>query len=105
MKRIAFAVAFSLLLCASGTAAPQTIRVDYYHTGNAREQWFSLDRIVLEPLEWPGNPHHAIDGSQLGTNRKRTRLSRTKSSEQWRLIAYSWGANDETDRPMKNAVK
>jgi len=66
MKRIASAVALLLLLCASGTAAPRTIRVDYYHTGNAREQWFSLDRIVLEPLEWPGNPHHAIDGSQLG---------------------------------------
>jgi hypothetical protein len=25
----------------------------------------------------------------------------TKSSGQWRIIAYGWGANDETDWPMK----
>ena len=42
------------------------MRVDYYHTGNSHDQWFSLDRVVLEPLEWPGNPAKAIDGSGLG---------------------------------------
>jgi hypothetical protein len=29
----------------------------------------------------------------------------TKSSGQWRIIAYGWGANDETDWPMKDAGK
>ncbi len=47
-------------------AAPRTLRVDYYHTGNSHEGWFSLDRVVLEPLEWPGNPNKAVDDSQLG---------------------------------------
>ncbi len=42
------------------------MRVDYYHTGNSHAEWFSLDRIVLEPLEWPGNLNKAIDESQLG---------------------------------------
>lgn len=42
------------------------MRVDYYHTGNSREEWFSLDRVVVEPLEWPGNLSKAIDESQLG---------------------------------------
>lgn len=42
------------------------MRVDYYHTGNAHEEWFSLDRVVVEPLEWPGNPGKAIDDSGLG---------------------------------------
>ena len=42
------------------------MRVDYYHTGNDKEQWFSLDRVVVEPLAWPGNPEKAIDRSQLG---------------------------------------
>jgi len=45
------------------------MRVDYYHTGNSHEEWFSLDRIVLEPLEWPGNLNKAIDESQLGEYR------------------------------------
>jgi len=47
-------------------AAPHTMRVDYFHTGNASEERFSLDRVVLEPLEWPGNPARAIDDTNLG---------------------------------------
>ena len=42
------------------------MRVDYYHAGNSKQEWFSLDRTVLEPLEWPGNPAKAIDDSGLG---------------------------------------
>jgi len=66
MKRVATAVICSLLFCAFSAAAPRTLRVDYYHTGNAHEEWFSLDRVVREPLDWPGNPHHAIDETNLG---------------------------------------
>jgi hypothetical protein len=70
MKRTLGVVVASLLLCLSGFAAsfstPRTLRVDYYHTGNSHEEWFSLDRVVLEPLEWPGNLNKTIDESQLG---------------------------------------
>jgi hypothetical protein len=45
------------------------LRIDYYHTGNSHEEWFSLDRVVLEPLEWPGNLNKTIDESQLGDYR------------------------------------
>jgi IgA Peptidase M64/Peptidase M64 N-terminus len=63
-----------LLLCLScfstlgfaETAAPRTLRVDYYHTGNSHDEWFSLDRMVLEPLAWPGSPNKEIDDSGLG---------------------------------------
>ncbi len=48
------------------TGAPRTMRVDYFHTGTATEERFSLDRVVLEPLEWPGNPAQAIDDTNLG---------------------------------------
>jgi len=50
-------------------AAPRTLRVDYFHTGNSHEQWFSLDRTVLEPLEWPGNLNKSVDESGLGSYR------------------------------------
>jgi hypothetical protein len=46
--------------------AVPTIRVDYYHTGNVSQELFSLDRIVVEPLSWPGNPKKAIDDTNLG---------------------------------------
>jgi len=42
------------------------MRVDYYHTGTSAEERFSLDRVVVEPLEWPGNPAAAVDTTNLG---------------------------------------
>ncbi len=42
------------------------MRVDYFHTGNADAELFSFDRIVLEPLPWPGNPKQPIDDTNLG---------------------------------------
>jgi len=53
----------------AAAAMPRTMRVDYYHTGNSTSQWFSLDRVVIEPLDWPGNPGQAIDETQLGNYR------------------------------------
>jgi hypothetical protein len=47
-------------------AAVLTMRVDYYHTGNATQERFSLDRIVVEPLPWPGDPSKTIDTSRRG---------------------------------------
>ncbi|HMG36611.1 MAG TPA: IgA Peptidase M64 [Blastocatellia bacterium] len=46
--------------------APRTMRVDYFHTGNASQEMLSLDRVVLEPLPWAGNPHRPIDETNLG---------------------------------------
>ncbi len=51
---------------AAAAAAPATMRVDYYHTGNDQEERFSLDRVVVEPLPWPGNPAKPIDATNLG---------------------------------------
>jgi hypothetical protein len=74
MKRMSGFVVFSLLLCLCtfstlSFAAPRTLRVDYYHSGNSHEQWFSMDRMVLEPLEWAGNLKKSIDESLLGNYR------------------------------------
>src|SRR6267378_2381922 len=66
MKRTLAGIVLLLLLSLFSFAAPRTMRVDYYHAGNAKEEWFSLDRTVLEPLDWPGNPAKAIDESGLG---------------------------------------
>src|SRR6266403_1460290 len=76
MKRALGVVFSSLLFClfrfsvapsrAANVSVPRTLRVDYYHTGNSHDEWFSLDRVVLEPLEWPGNLNKSIDESQLG---------------------------------------
>ena len=41
-------------------AIPRTLRLDYVHSGNAAEERFALDGLVLEG-EWPGHPGRAID--------------------------------------------
>ncbi|MCE9671744.1 IgA Peptidase M64 [Myxococcus stipitatus] len=56
----------ALLLATSASAAPRTLRVDYFHTGNATEERFSLDKVVIEPLAWPGHPDRTIDDTNLG---------------------------------------
>jgi len=45
---------------------PQTLRVDYYHSGNSETEMFSLDRVVLEPLQFSGNLGHPIDQTLRG---------------------------------------
>jgi len=54
----------ALLLAAS--PAPRTFRVDYFHTGTAAQEQLSLDRLVLEPLPWPGNPERPEDDTNSG---------------------------------------
>jgi IgA Peptidase M64/Peptidase M64 N-terminus len=54
------------LLIALLLTAPQTMRVDYYHTGNVNDERFSLDRVVVEPLRWAGNPARPIDDTNRG---------------------------------------
>ncbi|MDQ3262301.1 MAG: IgA Peptidase M64 [Myxococcota bacterium] len=62
-------VATSLAAAPPAPAAPKTMRVDYFHAGTATEETFSLDRVVLEPLPWPGNPDRALDDSGYGKYR------------------------------------
>jgi hypothetical protein len=45
---------------------PTTLRVDYYHTGNDKEERFSLDRVVIEPLPWPGHLSQTVDTTNRG---------------------------------------
>src|SRR6185369_7823311 len=65
MKAIIGVVALALL-ASPAAAAPKTMRVDYYHTGNEKEERFSLDRVVVEPLPWAGNPSKPIDTTNRG---------------------------------------
>ncbi|WP_395007397.1 M64 family metallopeptidase [Undibacterium sp.] len=46
-----------------------TVRVDYFHSGNAKSEHYALDRVVIEPLLWPGNQKKNIDNTNRGVNR------------------------------------
>lgn len=58
--------AFVLFIPVLVFSQPATMRVDYYHTGDATHETFSLDRVVIEPLPWPGNMARTIDDTNRG---------------------------------------
>ncbi|HZN00730.1 MAG TPA: peptidase M64 N-terminal domain-containing protein, partial [Pyrinomonadaceae bacterium] len=66
MIKFLLALSSVLLFAAVTVAATPTMRLDYYHTGDATSEVFSVDRVVIEPHPWPGNPSQAIDSSNLG---------------------------------------
>lgn len=56
----------STLFAQARSSAPRTMRVDYYHSGNATSEIFGQKAVVIEPLPWPGNPRKPLDDSNLG---------------------------------------
>ena len=63
MNRIVQTLALTILATTvdAANAAPRTLRIDYFHTGNVETELFSLDQVVLEPLPFPGNLQQPVD--------------------------------------------
>jgi hypothetical protein len=91
------AFAAILFFLASASAATQTMRLDYYHTGDASQEVFSVDRVVIEPLPWPGDPKQAIDTSNLGKYLFEVRDLKTKQVLYSRGFASIYGEWETTD--------
>lgn len=47
-------------------ARPGTLRLDYFHTGGPGVEVFAVDRVVIEPLPWPGPVASDVDPADLG---------------------------------------
>jgi hypothetical protein len=93
-----FLSAFALFLLAIATqGAPQTMRLDYYHTGDAKQEIFSVDRVVIEPLPWPGDLSKAIDDTNLGKYFFEVRDQKTKRVFFSRGFASIYGEWETTD--------
>lgn len=60
------ALTIAMALTPAQAETPRTLRVDYTHSGNALEEHFALDRVVVEPLPWPGNPARPVDNTNRG---------------------------------------
>jgi len=65
-KLICCLIFLSCSFSAWADSAPPTVRVDYYHSGNAEMELFSVHQVVIEPLPWPGNPGKALDTVKRG---------------------------------------
>jgi hypothetical protein len=78
-------------------APPATLRVDLVHTGGRGLEVFAIDRVVLEPLPWPGSPARAIDDSDTGAYRFEVREpgGRLLYSRGYSSILGEWATTEE----------
>jgi hypothetical protein len=92
---------FALAASAFAAPTPRTMRLDYYHTGDAARELFSVDRVVLEPLPWPGNPARAIDDTNLGKYFFEVRDEKTGRVIYSRGFSSIYGEWETTDEATK----
>jgi hypothetical protein len=97
IRNILSAFAILLLFSAALSAAPQTMRLDYYHTGDAKQEIFSVDHVVIEPLPWPGDMTKTIDDTNLGKYFFEVRDQKTKRVLYSRGFASIYGEWETTD--------
>ncbi len=67
MKGIAAAVLWLIAEAGMGAPAANTWRLDFFHTGGKSAEAFSVDRIVVEPLPWPGAEGKNVDSTGFGS--------------------------------------
>jgi hypothetical protein len=81
----------------AAAAPPATWRLDYYHTGGLGLEAFAVDRVVVEPLPWPGHPAGYVDRSGAGTYRLRVEdgTGRTVYSQGFSSIFAEWETTAE----------
>lgn len=104
MKHI-FSVFALLLFSVAAHAAPQTMRLDYYHSGDAKHEAFSFDRLVIEPLPWPGDMSKTIDHTDMGKYFFEVRDQKTKRvlySRGFASIYGEWETTDEAQKMMRS---
>jgi hypothetical protein len=85
----------------ANAGTPATMRLDYFHTGNVTQELFSVDRVVIEPLPWPGNPSKPIDSTNRGTyffEVKDLSTQRVLYSRGFSSIYGEWVTTDEAKK-------
>ena len=97
IKKLVLSIALVFVVGGVSAAAPRTMRLDYYHTGNATTEYFSPERVYLEPLPWPGDMTKTIDTSNLGKYLFEVRDEKTKRILYSRGFASIFGEWETTD--------
>ncbi len=94
----------AVLLFVAGTAAaqqPATVRVDYSHSGNALSDQYALERVLIEPLPWPGDMKKPFDDTNRGQNRLEVADAKTGEllySRDFSTVFGEWKTTEEANR-------
>ncbi|WP_338767034.1 M64 family metallopeptidase [Massilia sp. METH4] len=83
---------------AAFAAQPATVRLDYIHSGNALSEGYAMDRVVIEPLPWPGDMTRTLDDTGRGINKVEVVDARTGKllySRGFSTVFGEWKTTDE----------
>jgi hypothetical protein len=96
-----FAIALALFAGAANAQSPATVRVDYTHSGNALSDQYALERVLIEPLPWPGDPKQPFDNTNRGQNRVEVADAKTGDllySRDFSTVFGEWKTTEEANR-------
>lgn len=90
--------------------APNTWRLDFYHTGGKSGEIFSVDKVVVEPLPWPGSAKNNIDSTGYGSYffELRDTTGKVLFSRGYSPIYAEWistGENETRNRTFQESLR
>jgi hypothetical protein len=92
----------ALVFCAGAAAAqPATVRLDYTHSGNALSDQYAIERVLIEPLPWPGDPSQPFDNTNRGQNRVEVVDAKTGDllySRDFSTVFGEWKTTEEANK-------
>ncbi|GGE60671.1 IgA Peptidase M64 [Massilia psychrophila] len=104
IRFLACALALAAAAAQALAQAPATIRVDYLHSGNALADTYALERVLVEPLTWPGNLAHNVDNTNRGQNMVEVVDPKTGDllySRGFSTIFGEWRSTDEAGKTSR----
>jgi len=91
-------LAFPMLALA---AQPATVRLDYIHSGNALSEQYAVERVLIEPLPWPGDMARPFDDTNRGVNRVEVADAKTGDllySRDFSTVFGEWKTTEEANK-------
>jgi hypothetical protein len=92
------------LMLVSGAAQaqqPATVRLDYTHSGNALSEQYAVERVLIEPLPWPGDTSRPFDNTNRGNNRLEVADAKTGDllySRDFSTVFGEWKTTEEANK-------
>lgn len=86
---------------AASAQPPATVRLDYTHSGNALGEQYAIERVLVEPLPWPGDMNQPFDDTNRGNNRMEVVDAKTGDllySRDFSTIFAEWKTTEEANR-------
>ena len=85
----------------------KTLRLDYYHSGNHDQEYYSFDRLMEEPY-WGGSKTNLIDTFEYGNYFFKVfdaEGGQTLYSRGFSTLFYEWQTTDEADTVMRSMAE